>query len=128
MSYQDWGTVVAHKPKRLVDDQKKQQQQQQQRQQQQKNQPPPEVKKAKKVEEEEEDFRTATIGRKFCVALQQARLQKGWKQEQLAHVLNINKSIINQYESGKAIPDPSLISKMNRALGVTLPPVNKPKK
>jgi len=133
MSCQDWNTVVAHKPKHLQADNKKnqnqqKQQQEQQKQQQQKNQPPPEVKRAKKVEDESEDFRHASIGRNFTVALQQARVKKGWKQEQLAQALNINKNIINQYESGKAIPDPSLISKMNRILGVTLPPVNKPKK
>jgi len=129
MSHKNWTTLVANKPKQLQDDYKQQQQQKQQQQkQQQKSQAPAEAKKAKKAEDEEEDFRQDKIGRKFCVALQQARLQKGWKQEQLAHVLNVNKNVINQYESGKAIPDPSLISKMNRALGVNLPAVVKPKK
>ena len=82
--------------------------------------------KKKKVENENEDFRTAKIGKKFSVALQQARLKKGWKQQQLAQQLNVRQTVINQYESGKAVPNPQLIAKMNRILGVKLPSITKP--
>lgn len=34
---------------------------------------------------------------------------------------NEKKSIINDYESGRAIPNPAIISKLERALGVRLP-------
>merc|ERR1719400_2563878 len=81
-----------------------------------------------RAEEEQEDFRTAKIGKKFSVALQQARLKKGWKQHQLAQQLNVRQTVINQYESGKIVPNPQLIAKMNRILGVKLPSVIKPKK
>jgi len=37
----------------------------------------------------------------------------------------VKQSIINDYESGKAIPDPALIAKLNRALGVVLPKIPK---
>ena len=57
----------------------------------------------------------------FSVALQKARIAKGWKQEDLAHRLNVHKTIVNQYESGKAIPNPQIIATMNRILGVKLP-------
>merc|ERR1712154_594380 len=80
------------------------------------------------VEEEQEDFRTVKIGKNFSVALQQARLKKGWKQQQLAQQLNVRQTVINQYESGKIVPNPQLIAKMNRILGVKLPSVSKPGK
>jgi putative transcription factor len=124
MSHQDWNTIVVHKPKYLQDKNEKEKE----KEKQQIDRVPKEIKKAKKAENEEGDFRQDKIGRKFSVALQQARLQKGWKQEQLAHALNVNKNVINQYESGKAIPHSSLIAKMNRALGVTLPSINKVEK
>merc|ERR1712113_1017583 len=82
--------------------------------------------KKTRVDEEQEDFRTAKIGKNFSVALQQARLKKGWKQQQLAQQLNVRQTVINQYESGKAVPNSQLIAKMNRILGVKLPSVNKP--
>ena len=84
--------------------------------------------KKKKVrpDDQNEDFRTAKTSRAFSVALQQARLKKGWKQQQLAQQLNVRQTVINQYESGKAVPNPNLIAKMNRILGVKLPPINKP--
>merc|ERR1712228_198189 len=81
--------------------------------------------KRTRVDEEQEDFRTAKIGKNFSVALQQARLKKGWKQQQLAQQLNVRQTVINQYESGKAKPNSQLIAKMNRILGVKLPAVQK---
>ena len=61
------------------------------------------------------------VGLKFSTALQRARVDKGWKQEDLAHRLNVHKTVVNQYESGKAIPSSQLIAQMNRLLGVKLP-------
>merc|ERR1739842_14292 len=82
--------------------------------------------KPKKVRvDETDDFRTDKIGKNFSVALQQARLKKGWKQQQLAQQLNVRQTVINQYESGKAKPNSALIAKMNRILGVKLPPIQK---
>ena len=42
--------------------------------------------------------------------------------------INQKATVINQYESGKAIPRPQLISQMERALGVKLPRPGKKKK
>merc|ERR1712083_84809 len=78
-----------------------------------------------RVDEQQEDFRTDKIGKNFSVALQRARLKKGWKQQQLAQQLNVRQTVINQYESGKAKPNSALIARMNRILGVKLPAVQK---
>eukprot|EP00456_Euglypha_rotunda_P019428 TRINITY_DN1719_c0_g1_i22.p1 TRINITY_DN1719_c0_g1~~TRINITY_DN1719_c0_g1_i22.p1 ORF type:complete len:144 (+),score=36.26 TRINITY_DN1719_c0_g1_i22:91-522(+) len=73
------------------------------------------------------DFKHATITLDFKLALQKARVDKKWSQKELAAKVNVKQSIINDYESGKAIPDPALISKLNRALGVVLPKIPKKK-
>lgn len=47
----------------------------------------------------------------------------------LSQKINEKSTVINQYESGKAIPHPQLISRLERALGVKLPrPPKKGKK
>jgi putative transcription factor len=83
---------------------------------------------ARKLDDNEsETFRHATIPTEFKLALQKARQGKNLTQAQLAQQLNLQVAIINSYESGKAIPDPQIIQKLNRALGVTLPKIQKPK-
>merc|ERR1712170_203421 len=52
--------------------------------------------------------------------IQQARLAKKMTQAQLAQAINEKPNIINDYESGKAIPNPQLLGKMSCVLGVTL--------
>merc|ERR1712083_1003681 len=84
-----------------------------------------EKKKRTNVDDQHEDFRLPKVGQNFCVALQRARLKKGWKQQQLAQQLNVRQTVINQYESGKANPNSALIARMNRILGVKLPAVQK---
>ena len=51
-------------------------------------------------------------------AIQKARLARKLTQKQLAQQLNIKPHIINQYESGKAIKDPVIISKIRNALQI----------
>lgn len=38
----------------------------------------------------------------------------------LPQLINEKPSVINEYESGKAIPNPQVLQKLSRALGVTL--------
>ena len=64
----------------------------------------------------------------FKLALQKARLAKKLTQAQLAQQINVKESTIKEYESGAAIPDGGVISKLNRALGVVLPKIPKKKK
>jgi putative transcription factor len=54
-------------------------------------------------------------------AIQQARQAKQMTQKDLATKINEKQSIINEYESGKAInPNQQILGKMERALGVKL--------
>lgn len=41
-------------------------------------------------------------------------------QKDLANAINEKTQIIQLYESGTAIPNPQILNKMNRVLGVTL--------
>merc|ERR1712151_1190725 len=76
---------------------------------------------AAKLDENAETFRHATVSHDFKMALQQARLAKKMSQAALATAINEKGTVINDYESGKAIPNGAIINKLNRALGVRLP-------
>ena len=53
--------------------------------------------------------------------IQQARIAKGFKtQKELALIIGLHASVINMYESGRAIPDPFVLQKLRRVLGVKL--------
>merc|ERR1711879_487711 len=75
----------------------------------------------KKLDAQTEAGRHETVSYDFKVALQQARLAKKLTQASLAQSVNEKGSVINDYESGKAIPMGAIINKLNRALGVRLP-------
>lgn len=49
-----------------------------------------------------------------------ARTDKKLTQAQLAQQINEKPQTIQEYESGKAIPNPQILSKMSRVLGVVL--------
>mmetsp|Transcript_5129 Transcript_5129/g.9603 ORF Transcript_5129/g.9603 Transcript_5129/m.9603 type:complete len:145 (+) Transcript_5129:102-536(+) len=76
---------------------------------------------AKKLDENTETFRHETVSHDFRLSLQQARLAKKMTQAALATAINEKGGVINEYESGKAIPNGAIINKLNRALGVRLP-------
>ncbi|KAK8818452.1 multiprotein bridging factor type [Blastocystis sp. ATCC 50177/Nand II] len=75
---------------------------------------------ARKVEEEDEVFTLPKVDLSFRLRLQKARTEKKLSQKELAMKLNVQASVIQDYESGKIIPNPNLISKMERILGVKL--------
>ena len=88
---------------------------------------------ARKVEEEQEVFAVPKVDLSFRLRLQKARTEKQMSQKDLAVVcfflflkllflqrLNVKASVIQEYESGKAIPNPALISKMEKILGAKL--------
>ena len=50
----------------------------------------------------------------------QGRLAKKMTQAQLAQQINEKQQIIQEYESGKAIPNQQILSKLERILGVKL--------
>ena len=76
---------------------------------------------AAKIEEESEVFHTKRVGNSFKSELQKARQAKGLTQADLAKLINEKGTVINEYESGRAIPNGQVIQKLTRALGVVLP-------
>lgn len=59
---------------------------------------------------------SATVGK----IIGQARQAKGMTQKDLAVKINEKPSVIQDYESSKAIPSPQILAKMERNLGVKL--------
>lgn len=57
----------------------------------------------------------------------QARMAKKMNQKELATAINEKPQVLAQYESGKAIPNPQIISKLERKLGTKLPRPGKSK-
>ena len=83
---------------------------------------------AAKMDAETEHFKHDKVDKAFSKALQQARLAKKMNQKQLATAINEKPQVINQYESGKAIPNGAVVQKLSRALGVRLPSATGKKK
>lgn len=52
--------------------------------------------------------------------IQQGRTDKKLTQAQLGQLINEKPQIIQEYESGKAIPSGAILSKLSRVLGVQL--------
>jgi putative transcription factor len=52
--------------------------------------------------------------------IQQARNELKMTQKDLAQRLNEKPQVVNDYEAGRAIPNPGVLSKMERILGVRL--------
>ncbi|CAA3020914.1 multiprotein-bridging factor 1a-like [Olea europaea var. sylvestris] len=74
----------------------------------------------RKLDEETENLAHEKVPSELKKAIMQARLDKKLTQAQLAQMINEKPQIIQEYESGKAIPNQQLISKLERALGVKL--------
>ncbi|XP_064395974.1 endothelial differentiation-related factor 1 homolog [Halichondria panicea] len=73
-----------------------------------------------KLDRETEELRHDRVTLDFGRALQQARMGKAWTQKDLATRINEKPQIVNEYESGRAIPNQQIISKMERATGIRL--------
>lgn len=53
--------------------------------------------------------------------IQQGRIAKGFEtQRDLAVAIGVTTSIINAYESGRSIPDPFVLQKLRKVLGIKL--------
>jgi transcriptional regulator with XRE-family HTH domain len=60
-----------------------------------------------------------TPGRRFANLIRQARLKKGWTQEELGEQSQVGRQTIIRYESGRAVnPDPEQVRAVCLALGV----------
>jgi len=79
-------------------------------------------KSAAKLDAETENFKHEKVSSSLAKNIQKARQAKGMTQAQLAQAINEKPQVVNQYESGKAIPNGQIINKMERALGSKLRP------
>ncbi|CAA0808717.1 Multiprotein-bridging factor 1a [Striga hermonthica] len=74
----------------------------------------------RKLDEDTENLAHEKVPTELKKAIMQARMDKKLTQAQLAKMINEKPQIIQEYESGKAIPNQQIISKLERALGVKL--------
>jgi putative transcription factor len=75
---------------------------------------------ARKLEDPDSTVKLKTVSVDLKNQIQQARQAKGLSQKELANKINEKQTIVAEYESGKAIPDQKILSKMSKALGVQL--------
>jgi putative transcription factor len=76
---------------------------------------------ARKLEEADDVGRIAKVDKSLSKAIMQARTAKKMTQKDLATAINEKPQVIGQYESGKAVPNPQIIAKLEKKLGCKLP-------
>lgn len=98
MDHQDWKPVVLYKNNTSIVNDKR--------------------KKLTKFQELDSDEPPVPkqIERKISTEIAQKRNAKGLTQKKLANQLNLQPSLINDYESGKVIPDKGILRKIMNAL------------
>ncbi|PRQ50158.1 putative transcription factor Lambda-DB family [Rosa chinensis] len=74
----------------------------------------------RKLDEETEVLAHERVPSELKKAIMQARMDKKLTQAQLAQIINEKPQVIQEYESGKAIPNQQVIGKLERALGAKL--------
>ncbi len=67
---------------------------------------------------DKDEFKIKKVNQTFSNQIKNNRNSKGLTQKELAHKINIKPSVINDYESGKAIPNPAIINKLKRVLEI----------
>eukprot|EP00210_Caulerpa_lentillifera_P000944 g914.t1 len=79
-----------------------------------------------KLENETEEFHHERVSSDLKKTIQQARIAKKMTQAQLAQAINEKLHVVQEYESGKAIPNGQVLNKLSRVLGVSLSNKSKP--
>ncbi|KAF6004472.1 hypothetical protein CCYA_CCYA02G0646 [Cyanidiococcus yangmingshanensis] len=74
----------------------------------------------KRLDEAHEPERLETVPLTLAKRIQQARQHKGWTQTQLAQAIGERARVVNDYERAAVPPNPQIINKMEKALGVRL--------
>ncbi|KAG5254887.1 hypothetical protein OIU85_002410 [Salix viminalis] len=74
----------------------------------------------RKLDEETENLAHDRVPSELKKSIMQGRMDKKLTQAQLGQLINEKPQIIQEYESGKAIPNQQIIGKLERALGVKL--------
>ena len=75
---------------------------------------------ASKLENETEELTHKTVKTEVKKSIMQGRLAKKLTQAQLAQQINERPQVVQEYESGKAIPNQQILAKLERVLGVKL--------
>uniref|UniRef100_A0ACD5WY17 Uncharacterized protein n=1 Tax=Avena sativa TaxID=4498 RepID=A0ACD5WY17_AVESA len=75
---------------------------------------------ARKLDETTEPAALDRVAGEVRAVIQKARLAKGWSQAELAKRINERAQVVQEYESGKAVPVQAVLAKMERALEVKL--------
>uniref|UniRef100_A0A6T7MXR2 HTH cro/C1-type domain-containing protein n=2 Tax=Geminigeraceae TaxID=589343 RepID=A0A6T7MXR2_9CRYP len=81
----------------------------------------------RKLEADDDDapMKLPTASLDLRLAIQQARNAKGLSQKDFASKMMVPPKTVQDYESGKAIPNNQLIAKMEKVLGCKLPRASK---
>jgi len=96
MSHQDWKPIIFKKPQPKI------------------------VLKSSTNKNTDENLKLDKVSRNLSLAIQQARMLKGWSRKELASRLNVKENVIEDYETQKAIPNDILIQKIAIALNTKL--------
>jgi putative transcription factor len=75
----------------------------------------------RKMEKSDEVGKIAKVDKSLCKAIMQARTAKKMTQKDLATAISVKPQVMAKYETGKAVPDPQMIGKLERKLGCKLP-------
>jgi len=78
------------------------------------------AKSAAKLDNETEDFHLDRVPSSLRTQITRARSDKRMTQAQLAQAINEKVFVVQDYENGKAIPNPAVLAKMSRVLGTPL--------
>lgn len=68
----------------------------------------------------DDSFHHEQVSYSLKMKIQRARNENKLTQRQLAEKIGVTSKVINEYESGKAIPNKQILTKMSRILGVIL--------
>ena len=75
------------------------------------------VSNIRKIEKEEDTFKHEKVSLSVAKKIAKARCEKKMTQKELANTLNLPFKIIQDYEGGKAIPNPVDLNKIEKILG-----------
>jgi len=73
-----------------------------------------------KLDQETEELHHSTVSLSVGRLIQKGRQEKQLTQKELATKINEKAQVINEYESGKAIPNNQVMGKIERAIGIKL--------
>ncbi|XP_065905202.1 uncharacterized protein [Dysidea avara] len=73
-----------------------------------------------KLAQETEKLDHTRVGVEYGTIIMRTRNDKGWTQRDLAQKINEKPSVVVEFESGKAVVNHAVLTKMERALGVHL--------